>query len=224
MTAAKPFNAPKKTPEDLGRVLMKALNKTTAQFNNERAVALIKAGANIHMKHSFYENRNALIMAAYWGHTECVRLLIEAGSKLDEQDRSGNTALMHAFFNNKPDCAQLLIAAGAKLDIQNNNGYTSLMQNVGISWREEYISALLEAGADMDLRNNAGHTALDIAKRNKLRPVIQILEEEVHRRVEKAAEEEKRAREEFLANTDFHKGLDKPMRAPKPIRPKPPAQ
>lgn len=58
---------------------------------------------------------------------EMVRLLIQRGANLNQQDAAGRTALMHALRYSDVDVIETLINAGADLDIQDNEGNTALI-------------------------------------------------------------------------------------------------
>ena len=49
----------------------------------------------------------ALMQAAFFGHTECVKLLLEKEAGM--RDRKGWTALMWAVYYRKSDCVTLLV-------------------------------------------------------------------------------------------------------------------
>lgn len=69
----------------------------------------------------------ALMYAATRGNLDCVKALINAGSKVNQADNDSLTALMYAASFNHHACIQALIAAGAnashalRLAIKNNN-------------------------------------------------------------------------------------------------------
>lgn len=52
------------------------------------------------------------------GHTECVRVLLAAGSLVDGVTTSGSTALHSAASNGHDEVVQHLVAAGADVDVQ----------------------------------------------------------------------------------------------------------
>jgi len=56
----------------------------------------------------------ALMYAALAGRSDNVKVLLEAGARIDDQDDKGNTALSFARQQGHQEVAQLLIAAGAK--------------------------------------------------------------------------------------------------------------
>lgn len=52
------------------------------------------------------------------GHTECVEVLLDAGSVVDAVTTSGSTALHSAASNGHAEVVQRLITAGADVDVQ----------------------------------------------------------------------------------------------------------
>ena len=60
------------------------------------------------------------MLSCIWraGHTECVEVLLEAGSVVDAVTTSGSTALHSAASNGHAEVLQRLIQAGADVDVQ----------------------------------------------------------------------------------------------------------
>lgn len=75
---------------------------------------LIKAGADINIKNTDYENgevflgETPLIAASRSGYINNVKVLLEAGARLDEQDEEGNTALDVAQDYDQKEIAEIL--------------------------------------------------------------------------------------------------------------------
>jgi CubicO group peptidase (beta-lactamase class C family) len=104
--------------------------------------------------------RVSLHVAALQGDVDAVRLLIKAGSDLNERDAYGSTPLIIAATFGKTDVANVLIEAGADLAAANNEGSAALHVAAFLG-RVEIVKALLDHGASRYARNNAGHTAQD---------------------------------------------------------------
>lgn len=66
------------------------------------------------------EWRSPLLCAAAAGFGECVQLLVEAGSPLEQTDREGNTPLLSACASGDPVAVSVLLAAGASPTHRNN--------------------------------------------------------------------------------------------------------
>jgi len=118
-----------------------------------------------------------LLVAAHFGHKQCVTALIEAGARCNVQDEMGWTPLILAAFLGDDTNVRGLIAAGADVDKAGGGGdgvgVTALLaatssQSVGVNWRgqHEVVKLLLESGAERHCRDAKGLTALDHA--NKL--------------------------------------------------------
>lgn len=121
-----------------------------------------------------------LSLAAAWGHTEIVRLLLDKGvgdvndalhrarkaeiarlllakgADVNGKNEAGLTALMNA---GDLDLAQLLLANGADVSARDKDGATALMTIMRYG-SGGVIQALLAKGADLNARNNSGQNAL----------------------------------------------------------------
>ena len=69
------------------------------------------------------KNRTALMVAAFYGKTGCVRILAEKEAKMQDEEKW--TALIHAARNGHHECVEIL--APLEKGMQNNNGWTGLM-------------------------------------------------------------------------------------------------
>jgi ankyrin repeat protein len=77
---------------------------------------------------------------------DMVRLLIQHGANLNQQDAGGRTALMQALGYSDMDVIETLIKSGADLDIQDNEGNTVLMM-AGLNKSIKLVNLLKQAGA-----------------------------------------------------------------------------
>ncbi|GAA5815097.1 hypothetical protein MFLAVUS_008603 [Mucor flavus] len=68
-------------------------------------------------KPDVYYNWTPLFWAANYGHTECVRILIEEKCQLNLKDENGKTALHYAAWEGHTKCTQLMIDAGCRVDM-----------------------------------------------------------------------------------------------------------
>ncbi|MEM9595989.1 MAG: ankyrin repeat domain-containing protein [Acidobacteriota bacterium] len=101
-----------------------------------------------------------LALAAELGHTEIVRLLVEAGA---DPDIGGATSpLEAAVLEGKPELVEILISAGANVNQRVAEGFTPLM-TAAVAGYEDIASMLLRAGGRPRARNEDGYTAIDLA-------------------------------------------------------------
>lgn len=99
-------------------------------------------------------NETALIRAAFWGHTEIVNLLIEAGADPSAKDNGGNTAFHEAVSRGKREVAKLLFEKGAECDARNDMGLTPFFL-AAANGQQETAIWMLELGADPNIRSEA---------------------------------------------------------------------
>ncbi len=100
-----------------------------------------------------------IILAARYGHENIVRLLLDRGVDVDQQDELGNTPLIAVAGEGHTSILRLLLERGANVHLSTNDGTTALM-NAAANGRLEHVRLLLQAGARLDRRNQAGETAL----------------------------------------------------------------
>ncbi|KAG2178749.1 hypothetical protein INT43_001595, partial [Umbelopsis isabellina] len=63
-----------------------------------------------------YSMWTPLFWAASDGNVECVKILLDAGCKINVKDENGKTALYYAAWEGKMDCVELLIKAGCEVE------------------------------------------------------------------------------------------------------------
>ncbi|WP_145149893.1 ankyrin repeat domain-containing protein [Paenibacillus xylanexedens] len=97
--------------------------------------------------------------AAYAGHTDEVIRFIAQGSRLNEQDALGRTALMAAVHGNKIDTARMLVDAGADINLQDARLDNTLLY-ASAEGMYDMVELAITAGADTRLTNRFGGTAL----------------------------------------------------------------
>ena len=152
--------------------LMKAVKK-----NDVAAVQrLIADGADVNRLES---NGDApLVMAAYLGHTEIVKALLDAGANVKAVDPSMKATALHAAaYAGRTEAARLLIAHGIDIDRQGPvNGYTALHDAI---WQNNADTAevIIAAGANLKLRSHDGQTPLEFAIARGRREIAAMIEE-----------------------------------------------
>jgi len=120
--------------------------------------------------HGFYvQCGNDPLVTSYAGNPRMVKLLLESGARVDEQDGAGNTALLMAAQFGRSDSVKLLLEAGANVHLANEHGWTALIHAVNSSGSNhhpnmlEIIKRLIAEGAMVNAMDRQGKTALDYA-------------------------------------------------------------
>lgn len=104
-----------------------------------------------------------LILAAYHGHEDVVRLLLEAGADTEVANDRGQTALCAAAFRGDAGIVRALLGHGAQVDGP-QGGRTAFM--VAAMFNRVEIMQLLRAhGADPWARDASGLNALEVARK-----------------------------------------------------------
>ncbi|MCK6578680.1 MAG: ankyrin repeat domain-containing protein [Anaerolineae bacterium] len=151
--------------------LMQAVNANDAA----RVRALIAQGVNINEYDSAGDA--PLVMAAYQGHAEIVKLLLEAGADLTVVDPGMKATALHAAsYAGRTEAARLLVEAGIDIDRQGPyNGYTALHDAI---WQNNIDTAkvLIEGGASLHLKNHDGQTPLDFARAKHRDEIARMIE------------------------------------------------
>ncbi|WP_302294720.1 ankyrin repeat domain-containing protein [Pyramidobacter piscolens] len=97
---------------------------------------------------------------------EKLRLLIDAGAKVNVADGNGMTPLMYAAqFGDSPAVIRFLLSAGASREAKDRRGWTPLAFAAAKNNSVEMVNALVDAGADIDARARDGATPLLLALR-----------------------------------------------------------
>ena len=111
-------------------------------------------------------DEDALNRAAFYGHTECVRLLINEVPIQKNRPQvfggSGETALHNAVMSGRPECVRVLLEQSCDVNVRTNQGSTPLMYAMvrSIKSDKECIKMLLEHGANTKMSDINGRTAL----------------------------------------------------------------
>jgi hypothetical protein len=120
-------------------------------------------------------DRTALILAAKYGKTDTLKILIEKNACLDAADKSGRTALWWACHNGRTEAAKLLIAAGANANTHDNNYYYAL-HHAARNGDLDVIKALVAGGAELNVVNKSYlETPLHLAVENRHNPSVEYL-------------------------------------------------
>ena len=137
--------------------------EATALGQKQRVIDLLRSNAEL--LHTFSDDGwTAVHLAAFFGHTEILRYLLDAGGKIDVAAKNEMAVLpLHsAIANRRFDTAELLIASGADVNAVQSADWTPLHYAAAVG-NAQLVERLLQTGADRAAKNNSGQTALDVA-------------------------------------------------------------
>lgn len=112
----------KPTPEDYSKFVTAARGNDVVTL---RAM-LLKHDKTL-LTHRESGGDTALTWAAWMGHKETVKLLLEQGADIDQPGMTGRPAVSWAAMGGRTEVIKLLIAEGASTDIKDNDGRTALI-------------------------------------------------------------------------------------------------
>ena len=154
---------------------MTALMDAVNQNNADKVKGLIAQGVDINEKDS--SGDAPLVIAAYKGYDEIVRLLLEAGADVTVVDPGMKATALHAAaYAGRTEAARLLIEYGVEIDKQGPyNGYTALHDAV---WQNNIDTArvIIDGGADLTVKSHSGQTALEFARSKNHRQIAAMIE------------------------------------------------
>ena len=122
-----------------------------------------------------YFRDTPLIYAAFYGHVEVVRLLLESGANPEKANADQRTALHFAAWNEMLEVCRLLLDWGAKVDPLDKWKDTPLHDAARLGHLSA-VKLLVERGADVRLKNNKNLTAMDGARSELWKDVAKWLE------------------------------------------------
>lgn len=157
---------------------MTVLMKAVRQNDLARVNTLIAEGVNVN---ELDANGDApLVMAAYQGHTDIVRLLLEAGADVTAVDPAMKATALHAAaYAGRTEVAKVLIEYEIDIDKQGpKNGYTALHDAI---WQNhiDMAAVLIAAGANLHLTSHSGETPLQFAKSKKRTEIAEMIQRQL---------------------------------------------
>ena len=124
---------------------------------------------NVNVKDDMFGS-TPLHLAAYNGHIEISRLLLQNGADVNAKSDDGSTPLHWAAEHGQVDILHLLVENGADLEAQDNDGWRALHEaayNGHLPFIQELISRY---HVDINARENNGRTALTLARQGHPQP------------------------------------------------------
>ena len=107
-------------------------------------------------------NETNFLAAAFDGHADMIRILLEKPININVKDKDGFTALMMATDQNHMDVVQILIKKGADVNARENAGNTALSLAADRGYAD-IADLLIAAGANVNVVNHQGSAPLMVA-------------------------------------------------------------
>lgn len=148
------------------------LEQAVLRNKTEIAVLLLESGADPNSTSA--SKRTPLHLAVDRNNPAIATALLKAGAKPNERDNDGWTPLHHAAAKNQLETAKAILAGGADPTTLSELGGTPLHE-AAASGGAEIIKLFLEHKVDPTIKSKEGVTALDIAKKYKNQPAIDVL-------------------------------------------------
>ena len=143
-----------------------------ANGDAEILTLLLKYGVDVNSTDA--TGMTPLMCAAFMGHVNATRAILNAKCDMEAQDVYGYTALMFACNGGRLDCARMLIESGANVNTMDKELATPLMFAAQHGF-DDIVRLLLDNGADPNAVCIHGLTALGFAQQNNHKRTIQIL-------------------------------------------------
>uniref|UniRef100_A0A6Q2X478 Euchromatic histone-lysine N-methyltransferase 2 n=1 Tax=Esox lucius TaxID=8010 RepID=A0A6Q2X478_ESOLU len=141
----------------------------------QRVLLMLMEGIDPTYQAESQNRRSALHAAAQRGLLEVCYMLVQAGAKLDVQDKSMRTPLLEAIVNNHVDVTKYLVQSGACVYQTEEDGYTGLHHASKLG-NLEIVTLLLETGqVDINAQDSGGWTPIIWAAEHKHIQVIRAL-------------------------------------------------
>ncbi|XP_063408132.1 uncharacterized protein LOC134691514 [Mytilus trossulus] len=118
----------------------------------------------------------ALMLAAWGGHLEICRLLIDRRCKIDTTNGGGRTALMKAAMGGHLEICRLLIDRRCKIDTTSRNGRTALHYAAEEGYLQIARCLVGQGGASPFIKSHQGNTPYDVAAARRQRQYKEVME------------------------------------------------
>ncbi|KAK2834032.1 hypothetical protein Q7C36_014733 [Tachysurus vachellii] len=145
------------------------------QAEVQRVLLMLMEGIDPTYQSDSQNRRTALHAAAQRGLLEICYLLIQAGAKVDTEDKGQRTPLLEAIINNQVEVTRYLIQSGACVYHVEEDGSTGLHHAAKLG-NLEIITLLLNTGqVDINAQDSGGWTPIIWAAEHKHTDVIRAL-------------------------------------------------
>lgn len=161
-----------RTPEDA-----LTLPEAAATGNARRLKTIVgQSRARVNAPNS--EGFTPLGLAAFFGHLDAVKVLLEFGADVNLRgpSRFANTALDAAVAGDHADVVRALLAARGDPNVRSEGDYTPL-HKASAHGNVEIVRMLLDAGADPQATRDGGPRPIDDAREKHHAAVVALLEE-----------------------------------------------
>ncbi|KAL7858805.1 hypothetical protein AOLI_G00189070 [Acnodon oligacanthus] len=141
----------------------------------QKVLLMLMEGIDPAFQPDSQNRRSALHAAAQRGLLDVCYLLIQAGAKLDAQDKSLRTPLLEAIMNNQVEVARFLMQSGACVYHVEEDGSTGLHHAAKLG-NLEIITLLLNTGqVDINAQDSGGWTPIIWAAEHRHTDIIRAL-------------------------------------------------
>lgn len=141
----------------------------------QRVLLMLMEGIDPTYQPDSQNRRSALHAAAQRGLLEVCYILVQAGARIDAQDKEMRTPLLEAIINNHLEVSRYLVQSGACVYHVEDDGYTGLHHAAKLG-NLEIVNMLLETGqVDVNAQDNGGWTPIIWAAEHKHVEVIRSL-------------------------------------------------
>ncbi|KAM3595841.1 uncharacterized protein V6R79_003708 [Siganus canaliculatus] len=141
----------------------------------QRVLLMLMEGIDPTYQPDSQNRRSALHAAAHRGLLEICYMLVQAGAKVDAQDKDMRTPLLEAIINNHIEVAHYLVQNGACVYHIEEDGYTGLHHAAKLG-NLEIVNMLLETGqVDVNAQDSGGWTPIIWAAEHKHVAIIKAL-------------------------------------------------
>jgi ankyrin repeat protein len=120
--------------------------------------------------------KTALMLAAFYGRLQLVKILRQYGACYNKRDNSGMAAIHYAIDGGNCDTIEYMVMDGANInEIDTVNGWTPLLRAASLNAKADVARVLIKYGADMNISDVNQKTALMVATINGNLPFVQVL-------------------------------------------------